>query len=147
MTIMTGVFRLGHSAEVRYLPSGDPVATLSLAYNYGKKGEDGKRPTQWVEAGLWGSRAETLAPMLPRGRAIYVVLEDVRIDTWTKKDGTIGHKLVGRVASLELVGPAPEGDSKPAEGGAPTPARAPARTSSRPAAAASMGDLDDDIPF
>jgi single-strand DNA-binding protein len=40
------------------------VANVSLAFTYGKKGDDGKRPTQWVDASLWGQRAESLAPYI-----------------------------------------------------------------------------------
>lgn len=143
-TVTTGVFRLGRDAEVRYLPDGTPVATLSLATNYGRKDEDGKRPTQWIDAGLWGERANKLAPMLERGRAVFVVLEDIHMETWTKQDGTTGHKLVARVGNIELVGSRPdsEGDDKPATN---TPAaRSPAP---RKPSAEARGFDDDDIPF
>ena len=46
MATLIGLFILGRDAEVRRTSGGDPVATLSLAYNYGRKGADNKRPTQ-----------------------------------------------------------------------------------------------------
>ena len=44
--ILTGLARIGKDAELRYTASNEPVANLSLAFNYGRKGDDGKRPTQ-----------------------------------------------------------------------------------------------------
>lgn len=147
MTVMTGVFRLGRDAEVRYLNDENrtPVATLSLAYNYGRKGEDGKRPTQWIDAGLWGERANKLAPLLERGRAIFCVLEDVHIETWTKQDGTTGHKLAARVGNIELVSSRPAGSESDDRPAADAPAaRSPAP---RKPSAETRGFDDDDIPF
>ena len=62
-----GLARIGKDAEVRFTPSGAAVANVSLAFTYGKKGDDGKRPTQWVDASLWGQRAESLAPYIKKG--------------------------------------------------------------------------------
>ena len=59
-----GLARIGKDAEVRFTPGGTAVANVSLAFTYGKKSDDGKRPTQWVDASLWGQRAESLAPYI-----------------------------------------------------------------------------------
>ena len=59
-----GLARLGRDAELRTTQTGESVARLSLAFSYGKKGADGKRPTEWVEGSLWGQRAQALAPHL-----------------------------------------------------------------------------------
>ena len=56
-----GLARIGRDVELRTTQSGETVAGLSLAFSFGKKGADGKRPTQWVDASLWGKRAEALA--------------------------------------------------------------------------------------
>ena len=58
MAHLAGVFRIGRDAEVRHTAKGDSVANLSLAYNYGQKGSDGKRPSQWIDGSLWGKRAD-----------------------------------------------------------------------------------------
>ena len=57
---MIGLARLGRDAELRTTQSGEKVASLSLAFNWGMKGQDGNRPTQWVDGSLWGKRAEVL---------------------------------------------------------------------------------------
>lgn len=133
-----GLARLGRDAEIRTTSNGEQVATLALAFSYGRKGSDGKRPTQWVDGALWGKRAEALAPYLLKGGLVSVSLEDVHVETFEGKNGT-GHKLAARVVDVELAG-----------GGERTAAPAPApRPAPRPPASASSGfdGMDDDIPF
>ena len=96
MAQLFGLARLGRDAEVRFTQAGKPVATLALAFSYGKK-ENGQRPSQWVDAALWGDRAEALAPYLLKGQQLSVTVDDVHIETFQKNDGTQGHKLTGRV--------------------------------------------------
>lgn len=55
--ILTGLARLGADADLRYTQGGEPVATLRLAFNYGQKDSSGSKPTQWIEASLFGKRA------------------------------------------------------------------------------------------
>ncbi len=102
--ILTGLARLGADVEVRYTTGGDPVANLSLAYNYGRKDQDGKRPTQWVEATLWGDRATALQQYLTKGTALDVVIEDVHVKTFKRLDGSQGEEIAGRVTLLEFAG-------------------------------------------
>jgi single-strand DNA-binding protein len=123
--MMTGVVRIGNDPEVKLTPNGDQVMELSLAYNYGKKGTDGKKPTQWVSAALWGSRAEKLGPYLKKGNQVFVALSDVFVHVYTRKDGTQGHTIRAKIGEIELIGGQVE--SKPKTG--------------------LIGDLDDDIPF
>lgn len=132
-----GLARLGKDAELKYLPNGDAVASLALAFTYGKKDESGKRPTQWVDAALWGKRAESLAQYLTKGTQVVAYLEDVRIETYEGKNGT-GTKLVARVADLELVA-----GSAPQQAKAPPP---PPKPAPKPPASG-FDDMDSDIPF
>ena len=139
MAQLSGLFRHGDSAELRYTQKGDAVASLSLAYNYGRKGEDNKKPTQWISASLWGKQAEAVSPYLLKGGQIYAEIGDVHIETYAKKDGGEGFKLVGRIAELEFAGGRPaESDRSP-----PADNRAPAQNKPAPA----FDDLDDSIPF
>lgn len=118
MANISGVFRIGRDAEVRTAGTGDAVCNLSLAYDYGRKGEDGKRPTQWLDASLWGKRATTLAQYLVKGQLIYAVINDPHIEEFKKKDGGTGVKMAGSVGEIELIsgGTKRSGDSKPAAG-------------------------------
>lgn len=99
---LIGIARIGKDAELRYTPSGKAVANISLAYNYGQKGQDGNRPTQWVEASIWDKQAERLAPYLLKGAVFNVMCRDVHIETYEGKNG-IGSKLVGTIADIEFV--------------------------------------------
>ena len=102
MANLIGLFYIGDNADLRYMPDGTPVANLRLAYNYGPKGEDGKRASQWIDAAIIGKRAQSLAPYLTKGTRVFAVTEDPRIETWEKKDGGTGIKLVARIESIEF---------------------------------------------
>lgn len=102
--ILTGIVRLGKDAELRYTPDDKAVLNVALAYNYGKRGQDGNRPTQWIDAALWGPRAEALQQHLIKGTAINVVIEDPHIETFQRNNGEPGSKLVGKIISLEFAG-------------------------------------------
>ena len=134
-----GLARIGRDAEIRRTPNGDAVANLSLAFSYGRKVDGGNRPTQWVDASLWGKRAEALAPYLLKGGLIAVTLEEVHIETYHGKNGEAS-KLVGKVLDIELAG----GGERAAPAQRPV---APVRQ--QPAAPGGSGfdDMDDDIPF
>lgn len=139
---------IGRDAEVRYTSSGKAVCSLSIAANYGRKDESGKKPTQWIEASLWDKQAEALAQYLTKGTQVSVLLEDGHIEEYQSKNGT-GTKLVGRVVSIEM---ARGGERREAASPAPAPRQAPApRPQQRAAAPAPAGfdDLDDgsDVPF
>ena len=150
--------RIGRDAELRFIPSGEAVADIAIACNYGRK-VDGEQPTQWIKATIWGKQAEALAPYLTKGKGIVAVLQDVNIQEFDGKNGK-GHSLVGRVVSIEFSISQPRSDEAEAEAPAPAPRRAPApapQRFSRPGSAAGHGtvgnpptgfdDMDDDIPF
>jgi single-strand DNA-binding protein len=115
---LIGLARLGRDIELRNLNDGTAVGNLSLAFNYGKKGQDGKRPSQWVDAAIFGDRATKLAGYLTKGTQVCVVLSDPHIETYEKKDGGMGFKLAAKVDSLEFASspdtprqePAPKND-------------------------------------
>jgi single-strand DNA-binding protein len=139
---MIGLARLGRDAEIRTTPSGEKVASLSLAFNYGQKGADGNRPTQWVDGSLWGKRAEVLADYLVKGQAVVVTIDDPHIEEYQGKNGP-GVKLAGRVSQIELAGKADGGGQRQAAAPAAAAPRAPAP---RPPAPAYQPE-EDDIPF
>lgn len=127
----TGLCRLGRDAELRFTQSGTPVANLALAYNYGRK-QDGDQPTQWVNAALFGKRAESLAPYLTKGTAIVATLSDMHVETFQKKDGTQGVALEAKLDDLEFV---------PGQQRQPAPKPAPQQTPQF------EDDVGRDVPF
>lgn len=155
MAILTGLFRLGRDTELRY-HNDTAVVNLALAYDYGRKDQGGNRPTQWVEASLWGRQAEALAPYLVKGKQIVATIEDVHLQAYESQDGE-RTKMTGRVLTLELAG----GGQQQGQGQQsrqqrqPHPqeqaARQPApRQQQRPQQQPAQQDydsFDDDIPF
>lgn len=142
MAQLFGLATIGRDAEVRYTQSGDPVASLSLAFSYGKKGDDGKRPTQWVDGSLWGKLAESIAPYCLKGTKVAVTLDDVRIEVFQGKNGE-GHKLVGQVSKIELAGSASGATSAPAKSAQAQQPKQQAQSKQ----ATNFSDMDDTIPF
>ena len=141
MASLFGLARIGRDVEVRQA-GADVVANISLAFSFGKKDADGKRKTQWVDATMWGAKAQALAPYLLKGGLVSVTLDDVCIETYQSAKGD-GHKLVGRVAQIELAGGGQAQQSAPQaprQQAAPAPQR-------RPAPAPNNDQFADDIPF
>lgn len=137
-----GLARIGRDAEVRFLSDGNAVANVSLAFNRRAKGE---KLTDWVDASIWGKRAEALAPYLLKGGLISVTLDDVHIETYQGKNGE-GHKLVGTITQIELAGggqaQGAQQQSAPQQRQAPAP-----QPHQAPKPAPNFSDMDDDIPF
>jgi single-strand DNA-binding protein len=141
MIQLFGLARIGRDAELRSTSNGDQVASVSLAFNYGRKGQDGKRPTQWVDGAIWGQRAEALAPYLTKGTAVAVTFEDAHIETFKKSDGSEGTKLAGRITSIDLAGGGEQRQASPAP--APAQRQQPRTGGQRDG----FDDIDDRIPF
>ena len=142
--ILTALARLGRDAEIRYLPNGDAVANLALAINYGKKGDDGNRPTQWIDAAIFGKCAEALASHLTKGKLLYVAIEEPHVETYQGKNGP-GSKMVGRISSIEFAG-----GNERQQSDAPAPRSQPARQQPKPNdrdSGGGFGAFEDDIPF
>lgn len=137
MAQLSGLFRLGRDAELRHTNNGDPVVGLALAYNFYDKNADKNRGSQWVEASLWGKRAESLAQYLSKGGQVYAVIADLHIETYDGKNGT-GTKLVGKITEIELAGGQKQ-ESKPKPQGNTEHGKAKAN--------AYQNDDDSDIPF
>lgn len=149
--LLTGLARLGRDAELRRTQGGEAVSNLSLAYNYGMKDQQtGNRPTQWVEAALWGRQAEALQQYLLKGTQVVAALRDVRLEVFQRNDGSSGTKLVGTVIQLELAG-SRQDTQQGQQGQQAAPqqqAQRPTNASRpQPAQQPPADDYDDDIPF
>jgi len=98
-----GLARIGRDARLNHTQSGTPVANFPLAFNYGRKDDQGNIPTQWVQASLWGNRAESLAQYLTKGTAIVAYLKDIHNEDFKRNDGSPGTAMVGQLYDLELI--------------------------------------------
>ena len=83
------VGNLGRDPEIRYLPSGQTVASFSVATTERFKGRDGqmKDQTEWHNVVVYGKQAETCGQYLKKGRQVYI---EGRLTTrqWEAKDGS-----------------------------------------------------------
>jgi single-strand DNA-binding protein len=154
------VGNLGRDPEVRYLPSGDPVANITIATSSRYKGKTGEmvEETEWHRVTFFGRLAEIASQYLKKGRPVYV---EGRIKTrkYTDKDGIEKYATDIIANEMQLLG-GREGMGEPAgeddTGGysRPAPAARPAAPAARPAPApvaarpaSGFDDMDDDIPF
>src|SRR6476659_7129323 len=60
---------LGRDPEMRYTPNGRPVTEFSVAVNQSTKNQ---QTNEWVEATVWGDRAERTAEQLRKGNRVFV---------------------------------------------------------------------------
>ena len=154
------VGNLGRDPEIRYLPSGDPVANVTIATSSKYKNKTGEmvEETEWHRVTFFGKLAEIVGQYLKKGRSVYV---EGRIKTrkYTDKDGVEKYATDIIANEMQMLGSregmgGPSGEDEGAGGGYSRPAPA-----SRPATAAAAAqqtqakpssgfdDMDDDIPF
>tara|TARA_B100000315_G_C14238544_1_gene434259 strand:+ start:83 stop:505 length:423 start_codon:yes stop_codon:yes gene_type:complete len=88
---------LGRDPEMRYTPSGQAVANLSVATNEKWKDKDGNNQerTVWWRVAVWGKQAETCNQYLSKGRQVLVEGRMNSDDsgnprTFQRKDGSWG---------------------------------------------------------
>ena len=79
---------LGADPEIRYTPSGAPVANFRIATSETWNDRDGQRQerTEWHRIVAWGKLAELCGEYLSKGRQVYI---EGRIQTrqWEDRDG------------------------------------------------------------
>jgi len=101
--------RLGRDPELRYTPSGQPVANFSMATSesWGSGAERQER-TEWHNIVIWGKRAEAAHNFLKKGSLIFV---EGRIQTrkWQGKDGQDRYTTEVVVQNFEFLEPKDRG--------------------------------------
>lgn len=131
------VGNLGRDPEVRSTPSGQPVATFSLATNRRWKDQSGNRQeqTEWHNIVCWGRQAEVAGQYLTKGKQIYV---EGRLQTRSWEDRQSGEKKYRTEIvcdNFQMLGSRGELDSGAQRGGGPEAGDFPPQPE------------DDDIPF
>jgi len=110
--------RLGRDPELRYTPSGQPVANFSVATDESYTNKDGQRVerTEWHRIVVWGKQAEFCGNYLGKGRLVYV---EGRLETRKWQDAQGQDRVTTEVRADRVLGL----DSRPAgEGGGYAPA-------------------------
>lgn len=132
------VGRLGRDPEMRYTPSGQPVANFSVATDETWSSKDGEKQTrtEWHRIVVWGRLAEICNEYLKKGRLVYI---EGRLQTrdWEDRDGNKRSTTEIVATDMKMLGG--PGDNR----------MGPEASSSSRETSSSMeeGITDDDIPF
>lgn len=153
------VGNLGQDPEVRYLPSGGAVCSMTLATSESwrdKATGEQKEQTEWHRVVLFGKLAEVAGEYLRKGSQVYIEGQ-LRTRKWTDQSGAEKYTteiVVNVGGTMQMLG-GRNGGSAPAgggqqQGGNQFSGGAQSRQQQRSAPAPSNEppmDFDDDIPF
>ena len=110
------VGRIGIQPEVRYMPSGMAVMSLSLATNDGYHNKDTGEfidATEWHRVSIFGKQAETIGTYVKKGDLLYV---EGRIKTSKYQDKTTGEDRYSTeivAIQTQMIGGKSEGSNAP----------------------------------
>lgn len=146
---------LGKDPEVRYMPSGEAVANVTLATSETWKDKSGEKQekTEWHNVVFFKRLAEIVGEYLKKGSQIYV---EGRITTekWQDKEGKDRYTTKIVANEMKMLGSKSggAGSFEVVENQAPSSAPARSAPAAKPAATAPAGksnfdNFDDDIPF
>ena len=147
----------GRDPEVRYLPSGQAVANVSIATSSRRKDRNSGEmveDTQWHRVTFYDRLAEIAGEYVKKGRPLYVEGR-IKYGKYTDQSGVEKNTVDIIATELQLLGGREGGGMGGGdEGGAPAPraaaprAAAPAQAPARaPQGKTGFDDMDDDIPF
>jgi len=150
----------GRDPEIRYLPSGQAVANVSVATSSRRKNRDTGETiedTQWHRVTFYDRLAEIAGEYVKKGRPIYVEGR-LKYGKYVDQAGVEKNTVDIVATELQLLGgregmggpsDSDEGGAPPLRRPAPAPrAAAPApRQAPAPRPASGFDDMDDDIPF
>ncbi len=143
----------GRDPEIRYLPSGQAVANVSVATSSRRKDRntgESIEETQWHRVTFFDRLAEIAGEYVKKGQPIYVEGR-IKYGKFTNKDGIEQNTCDIIATELQLLGKREQGDSqggedqrRPAPQRQEAPRQVPKAT---PTAGSGFDDMDDDIPF
>ena len=145
------VGRLGKDPELKYTPSGAPVAKFSLATDESFKDKTGEKQehTEWHNIVAWNKLAEICGEYLTKGKLVYIEGQ-IRSRQWQDQSGNkrTSYEIIAN--QMQMLGSKAEsgggggGSSRPAPERRPPAAPSP---SGEPIAPSEPEISDDDIPF
>jgi single-strand DNA-binding protein len=127
---------LGRDPEIRYMPSGDAVASIAVATTdkwRDKQSGEQKEATEWHRVSAFGKLAEIMGEYLKKGSQVYIE-GSLRTRKYTDKDGVEKYATDIRADQMLMLG------------GIPKPVENQQRGANKQAAPAGGDDLSD-IPF
>jgi len=137
--------RLGKDPEVKYTPSGAPVAKFTLATDEVFKDRSGEtqRRTEWHNIVAWSKLAEICGEYLTKGKQVYIE-GSIRSRQWEDPSGNkrTAYEIVAR--DMKMLGPRADSEriaTSEAERAQPGSATLPSEPPIEPPIS------DEDIPF
>lgn len=130
----------GRDPEVRYLPSGQAVANVTIATSTRRKDKssgDMIEDTQWHRVTFFDRLAEVAGEYVKKGNPIYIEGR-LKYGKFTNKDGVEQNTCDIVATEMQLLG------SRDQQAAAPAPR--PAATSAK-SVPSGFDDMDSDIPF
>jgi single-strand DNA-binding protein len=93
---------VGRDPEMRYIPSGKPVTSFSVATSRGWTDADGERheETEWFNVVAWGSLAEICKQHLRKGQQVYI---EGRLQTRSWEDHEGRKRFRTEVVANEMI--------------------------------------------
>jgi len=139
----------GRDPEIRYLPSGQAVANVSVATSSRRKDKNTGETiesTEWHRVTFYDRLAEIAGEYVKKGKSIYVEGR-LKYGKYTDKDGVEKNTCDIVATELQLLGGA---DDAPKSRSGPMPRQTPAQASPAPRQAprpsSGFDDMDDDLP-
>lgn len=150
----------GRDPEIRYLPSGQAVANVSIATSSRRKDRNSGEmveDTQWHRVTFYDRLAEIAGEYLKKGRPVYVEGR-LKYGKYTDQSGVEKNTVDIVATEMQLLGgrDGMGGGDEGGGGGYSRPAAAPRAAASAPRQApapaparqsSGFDDMDDDIPF
>jgi single-strand DNA-binding protein len=146
--------RLGRDPELKYTPSGAPVAKFSLATDESYKDHTGEQQdrTEWHNIVAWNKLAEICGEYLTKGKLIYIE-GSIRSRQWQDQAGNKRTSYEIIAYRMQMLGSKSDSERMPAGGmdrpapERPAPAPAPPSPAAEPVSPPDPEISDEDIPF
>jgi single-strand DNA-binding protein len=146
---ITLVGNLGRDPEMRYTPSGVPVASFSVATSKRYQSQDGQwqEKTIWFRVTAWRKTAETVSQYLTKGSKVLIIGELEEPRPWTDKEGNTQVSLEVTAQTIRFL--SPRGETAGGGDFQREPARAGngSTKGGRASEPTDDGPTDEDIPF
>lgn len=140
---------LGKDPEVRYMPSGAAVASVTIATSESWKDKqtgEKKERTEWHNVEFFNRLAEIAGEYLKKGSKVYVE-GSLRTDKYQDKTTGADRYITKIVASEMQMLDSRGGSSDFSQASAPQGGGRAAKPESQAAGGGGFDDFDDDIPF
>lgn len=126
--------RLGADPEMRYMPSGKPVANFRIAVGSqwkDKQTGDKKEQTEWVSIVAFDKLGEICGEYLRKGAQVFIE-GSMKTRKWQDKENKDRYTTEVIASQMQMLGGKPQGEARPA---------------TQESAPAADAPFDDDIPF